>query len=157
MCRGEGWILLRSIRSWLAPSLFFSVPRSTCFLSPPTTLSDYVRNTHSDSHRFSISPFVSPTSHPLVFPHFSEVCCFPASPSFALFFLSVSLSRSLSPSLLLSCLSTGGKCPADALAVIQGVADFITMAALYHHGSALWLPWPASCYLVVVQLACVYT
>lgn len=38
---------------------------------------------------------------------------------------------------MLWCLSTGGKCPADALAIAQGVADFITMAALCHYRSCV--------------------
>lgn len=37
-------------------------------------LSDYVKNMLSGSHSFSLSHTVSPTSHPLFFPHFFQSC-----------------------------------------------------------------------------------
>ena len=116
----------------------FQITWKTCFLAVTVSL--------------SLTLFLPPLTH-CFFLIFSELCCFPASWSSCLLFPPFSLSLSFS----LLCQSTGGTCRADALAPAQEVADFITMAALYHHRSHLLLLWPVPCYLVLLQLACVET
>lgn len=153
-----GKVLLRSIRErrLLAPPLCTLSPSLAYFLSFFHQQQHFEIETHFlASNRFSLSSFSLWFSHlsPAVFfpPRFRAVLfsyLLAIQPSFPLQFqaiwsflllLQLSLSLSLSPPcsllLLLWSLSTGGKCPADALAVAQGVADFITMAALYHFRS----------------------
>lgn len=162
----EGWIekaLLRSFTKDKTASAV-SVCRSLCLL---LTFSHHQQHfwimcemhllTVTVSLSFSLSLCFS--THLLVFPHFSECPPFPLrlfqALSSSLHFLHPYLSLSPSIPLLLWYLSTGRKCPAEALAVAQWVADFIVMAALYRHGRCLSLRWPVSCNLVLVQLACV--
>lgn len=107
-------------------------PRS--FLSPPTTLSPH---TLSGSQCFAISLFTFPTSDTMGFLTFQRC----ESQSSLAHFL----------------LSANGNFPADALAVAQGVADFISMAALITMEAVSHCHCTASCSLVFVQLACLYT
>lgn len=64
MCRVGGWIgkaLLTSFREkrQLAPSPCFSLSLLLVFLSPPATLSDYMRNSLSDRHCLPLSLILS--------------------------------------------------------------------------------------------------
>lgn len=67
--------------SWRHLSVLFHPLSFIFFLSPPTTLSDFMRNSLSDSQCFTLlySHFDSPTSHLQVFPHVLELYCFPSS------------------------------------------------------------------------------